>query len=106
MSETGNTAVNEDSLAAQVMAVIARTQRIPLETLSLDKTFEELKIDSLDGINIIFAIENEFGIAIPDEGVQNLQSIRQVVDGVRKLVEEKKLNPAPDANPPSETSPS
>jgi acyl carrier protein len=97
MSETGNTAVNEDSLAAQVMAVIARTQRIPLETLSLDKTFEELKIDSLDGINIIFAIENEFGIAIPDEGVQNLQSIRQVVDGVRKLVEEKKLNAAPDA---------
>jgi acyl carrier protein len=97
MSDTGNTAVNEDSLAAQVMAVIARTQRIPLETLSLDKTFEELKIDSLDGINIIFAIENEFGIAIPDEGVQNLQSIRHVVDGVRKLVEEKKLNAASDA---------
>jgi acyl carrier protein len=97
MSDTGNTAVNEDSLAAQVMAVIARTQRIPLETLSLDKTFEELKIDSLDGINIIFAIENEFGIAIPDEGVQNLQSIRHVVDGVRVLVEEKKLNAAPDA---------
>ncbi len=94
MSETGNTAVNEDSLAAQVMAVIARTQRIPLETLSLDKTFEELKIDSLDGINIIFAIENEFGIAIPDEGVQNLQSIRQVVDGVRTLVEEKKRETA------------
>jgi acyl carrier protein len=98
MSETGNTAVNDDSLAAQVMAVIARTQRIPLETLALDKTFEELKIDSLDGINIIFAIENEFGISIPDDGVQNLQSVRQVVEGVRTLVEEKKLNAASDVS--------
>lgn len=97
MSDTVNTAVDADGLAAQVMAVIARTQRIPADSLSLDKTFEELKIDSLDGINIIFAIENEFGINIPDEGVQNLQSVRQVVDGVRVLVDEKKRNNPPDA---------
>jgi acyl carrier protein len=89
MSQTVSAAPNDDDLAERVMAVIAKAQRIPVETLSLDKTFEELKIDSLDGINIIFAIENEFGINIPDEGVQNLQSVRQVVDGVRALLEER-----------------
>ena len=34
---------------------------------------------SLDGINIVFAIENEFGINIPDEGAQNLRSVRETV---------------------------
>jgi acyl carrier protein len=75
-----------DDLAARVMAVIAKTQRIPAESISLDSTFEELKIDSLDGINIVFAIENEFNINIPDDGVQNLRSVRQTVEGVRQLL--------------------
>jgi acyl carrier protein len=76
-------------LASKVMAVIAKSQRIPVETVTLDSTFEELKIDSLDGINIVFALENEFGIGIPDEGVQNLQSVRETVEGISKLLEEK-----------------
>lgn len=86
-----------DGLAARVMAVIAKTQRIPPESLSLDSSFEELKIDSLDGINIIFAIENEFGVNIPDEGVQNLKTVRQVVEGVHDLLQKKSDAPAPGA---------
>ena len=87
-----------DALAAKVMAVIAKTQRIPPEPLSIDSSFEELKIDSLDGINIIFAIENEFAINIPDEGVNNLKTVRQVVEGVHKLLLEKQTDtPAPGA---------
>ena len=78
-----------DELGANVIRVIPQTQRIPVESISLDSTFDQLKIDSLDGINLVFAIENEFGISISDEGVQNLHSVRQTVDGVRKLIQEK-----------------
>ena len=77
-------------LGARVIRVIAQTQRIPAEQIQLDSTFEELNIDSLDGINIVFALENEFGINIPDEGVQTLRSVRQTVEGVRQLIEEKR----------------
>jgi acyl carrier protein len=80
-------------LGTRVMEVIAKTQRIPLESISLDSTFEQLKIDSLDGINIVFALENEFGINIPDDGVQTMRSIGETVDGVRKLVGEKNVAP-------------
>lgn len=76
-------------LGTRVMEVIAKTQRIPLESISLDSTFEQLNIDSLDGINIVFALENEFGINIPDEGVQTMRSIGETVEGVRKLLAEK-----------------
>jgi acyl carrier protein len=78
-----------DELAERVMRVIARAQRIAPESISLDSTFEELKIDSLDGINIVFELEKEFDIEIPDEGVQNLRSVHETVEGVQKLVEEK-----------------
>jgi acyl carrier protein len=81
--------VQTDELADKVMRVIARAQRIPPESITLDNTFEELKIDSLDGINIVFELEKEFDIEIPDEGVQNLRSVRETVDGVRRLVGEK-----------------
>ncbi len=80
-------------LGARVIRVIAQTQRMPAEQIQLDSTFEELKIDSLDGINIVFALENEFAISIPDEGVQTLRSVRQTVDGVRRLIEEKQTVP-------------
>jgi acyl carrier protein len=83
-----------DDLGAQVIRTIAQAQRIPADSISIDSTFEELKIDSLDGINIVFALENEFGINIPDEGVQGLRSVRETVAGVRKLVEQK-TNPVP-----------
>jgi acyl carrier protein len=78
-----------DDLGAHVIRVIARSQRIPVESISLDSTFEELKIDSLDGINIVFELEKEFQIEIPDEGVQNLRSVRETVTGVRQLIEQK-----------------
>ena len=68
-----------DDLGAHVIRVIAQTQRMPLETIHIDSSFEELKIDSLDGINIVFALENEFGVNIPDERVQNLKSVEETV---------------------------
>jgi acyl carrier protein len=89
MSEQSATA----DLGTRVMEVIAKTQRIPLESVSLDSTFEQLKIDSLDGINIVFALENEFGINIPDDGVQTMRSIGETVDGVAKLLAQKAAQP-------------
>jgi acyl carrier protein len=83
-------------LASKVIAVIAKAQRIPAESISIDSTFEELKIDSLDGINLVFALENEFNISIPDEGVQTLKSVRETVDGIAKLLREKAAPPKDD----------
>ena len=86
-----------DGLAPKVIQVIAETQRIPIDSISRDSTFEQLKIDSLDGINIIFALENAFDVSIPDEGVQNMRSVEEVIEGVRKLVEEKNQTVPPGA---------
>jgi acyl carrier protein len=76
-----------DDLAQRVMSVIATTQHIEPEKISIDSTFQELKIDSLDGINILFALENEFNISIPDAAAQQIRTVREMVEGVRTLLE-------------------
>jgi acyl carrier protein len=74
-----------DEVMDRVIRVIADTQRIPMETISGDSTFEQLKIDSLDGLNIIFAIENEFNINVPDDAAKSVRSVRDLTDGIRNL---------------------
>ena len=76
-----------NDVAERVMRVIAETQRMPPEKVTEQSSFEELGIDSLDGINILFALENEFGINIPDEAARGLRTVREMIDGVARLVQ-------------------
>ena len=70
----------------RVVQVIARTQHIPPESVTIDKTFEELHIDSLDGMNILFAIETEFDVSIPDDRAPAIHSVREMVEGIETLL--------------------
>jgi acyl carrier protein len=75
-----------DELIQRVRTVIANTQRIPIEKITIDSSFEELGIDSMDGVNILFALENEFNITIPDEAAKQIRNVRQMIEGVEKLI--------------------
>ena len=82
-----------DQLTASVIEVIAKTQHLPAESITIDKTFAELKIDSLDGMNILFAVESEFDITIPHEQAAAIKSVREMVEGIEKLVAAKEAAP-------------
>jgi acyl carrier protein len=74
-----------DELIQRVLKVIATSKRIPLQTVTIESDFQQLGIDSMDAVEILFALENEFDISIPDEDVRNVRSIRQMCEGVAKL---------------------
>ena len=75
-----------DELIQRVLKVIAASKRIPLQTVTIESDFQQLGIDSMDAVEILFALENEFDISIPDDDVRNVRSIRQMCEGVEKLV--------------------
>ena len=83
--------------AERVVDVIASTQKIDKEKVSLDSTFEELQIDSLDGLNIVFALENEFDLDIPDDQAKELANVRQVAERIHALLESRAQNAGPSA---------
>ena len=80
--------MSNEELTERVRRIIATAQHLPEEKVTVDSTFAELNIDSLDGINILFAVESEFNVNIPDEAAQTIRSVRDVVDGIAKLLAE------------------
>ena len=80
------------SVGEKVVEIIVREQHLDPSAVSIDATFEELGIDSLDGVNILFALEEEFKIDIPDTVAQNMKSVRQVVDSLTRVLEGKDIS--------------
>lgn len=89
MKSTDLAAPGEDDLTRSVLRIVAETQRKELSQVKVESTFEELGIDSMDGVNIVFALENEFDINVPDDEVKNIRGVSDMVNGVRRLVAEK-----------------
>ena len=73
-------------LTQRVLRVIATSKRIPLEQVTIESEFQQLNIDSMDAVEILFALENEFDINIPDDEVREVRTVRQMVEGVARLV--------------------
>lgn len=84
--------MSNDELTTRVINVLVQAQRLDPARVTAESTFEELGIDSLDGINIVFALENEFGIDIPDESLPQLRSVSDIAAGIRQLLDSR--NPA------------
>jgi acyl carrier protein len=75
-----------DDLIQRVLNIIATSKRIPRETVTIDSSFEQIGVDSMDAVEILFALENEFDINIPDDEVRSVRNVRQMCEGVAKLV--------------------
>ena len=66
--------------------VVARTGVSPDE-LDMDTSLvNDLEADSLDAVEIIMAIEDEFGIEIPDEDAEKFLTIRDMVEYLERTV--------------------
>lgn len=88
----------QQPIADRVLDLVARSQRIPRTRITSSSTFDELGIDSLGGIGIMFDLETEFGIAIPSEEIERITSMSELILGVEAL-----LSSGAAASAPSET---
>jgi acyl carrier protein len=79
-----------ETIATRVMTVIAKAQHLDPGTVTADKSFADLGIDSLDGLSLVFALEEEFGVVIPDAQVKAFTTVTETIDGMTALVEQKR----------------
>ena len=80
------------NIADKVIEIITREQHLAPGVVRPESTFAELGIDSLDGVNILFALEQEFKIDIPDSVAQNMRGVSQVVDALTRVMEGKDVS--------------
>lgn len=79
----------QDEITQRVIRAIAANQRIPAENITAESTFLQLNIDSLDALQLLFALEEEFGVDIPDDLARGFSSVELAAVGVRALLEKK-----------------
>jgi acyl carrier protein len=74
-----------ESIETRVKAAIGRSQGLDPGGLTATTTFEDLGMTSLDALALVNDLEEELGIAIPNEEAMALLTVGQVVDVVRRL---------------------
>lgn len=67
-------------IASRVKEIIAQELGVEQEKVTEDASFvEDLGADSLDTVELVMAFEEEFGIEIPDEDAEQMQTVGDAV---------------------------
>ena len=72
-----------------VKDIIVKIVHCDREVLTPTATFQDMKADSLDMVQVLVALEDEFGIEIPDEDAQKFQNFGDFIAYVEAKIAEK-----------------
>ncbi len=78
--------LNMSSIEDRIKKIISDQLNVKLEDISNDKHFiNDLGADSLDVIELIMALEEEFDIEISDEKAEKISTVQSVIDCINSL---------------------
>lgn len=101
--------MNRQTIFKKVQAIVSQQLIVELDKITLQSNLEkELGADSLDAIELLMALEQEFDIEIPDAAAEKIKTVKEIVDyiynkiskqdniNLKKIIEDlsKKLNSA------------
>ena len=74
----------------RLQAIVAKKYSLDPATITPESTLESLGLDSLDLIELLFDVEDEFAIRVPQDGGSALKTatIQDIVESIRALVPE------------------
>ena len=74
----------------KIQGLLADQMNIEKEKITKNtKIVDDLKADSLDIVEMLMALEDEFSISVPDEDARGLQTIGQIVAYVEEKMPKK-----------------
>ena len=69
----------------KVQKIISENLNVPLEKVTMDTHLvDDLGADSLDAVELIMALEEEYGIEVDDEAAQNMKYVRDLVNYIEE----------------------
>lgn len=80
--------MEKDEIFEKVKEVIVEQLGVSEQTVTLEATFlDDLGADSLDIVAFILALEEEFETEIPDEDVERIITVKDIVDYIYDTIE-------------------
>ena len=71
----------------KIQEMLADALNLPMEKVTADaKIVDDLGADSLDVVELLSRLEDEYGVTIPDEEVETLVTVQDVANEIEKLV--------------------
>ena len=72
--------MSNNAVEARVRAIIVKQLGVKEQDIAIEKSFiEDLGADSLDIVELVMAMEDEFGFEIPDEEAENIRTVGDAV---------------------------
>lgn len=68
------------SVFEKIKKLIVEQLDVDEEKLTMDTTFEDIDADSLDVVELVMALEEEFGLEIADEEVEKIKTVGDIVN--------------------------
>ncbi|MBI1729908.1 acyl carrier protein [Candidatus Acetothermia bacterium] len=79
-----------DNIEDQLKKIIAEQLMVEVDELADEASFvDTLGADSLDTVEMVMEIEDEFGIEIPDEDAEKMTTVGEAIAYVKSKVEKK-----------------
>lgn len=81
----------------RVQSIFEKKYSIPAGQVTPESTLESLGLDSLDLIELMFEVEDEFNIRVPQEAGTALKAatVQDIVDNIQKLTASEAAGGAP-----------
>ena len=73
------------NIFTKIKNIIAEQLSVEADTITISSNFiQDLGADSLDAVELVMALEEEFDIEIPDEAAEKITTVQQAVDYIAK----------------------
>jgi acyl carrier protein len=92
----------------KVREIISTKFAVPLDSIAADtRLIEDLKVDSFGAVELMFELEESFGLNIPDSDIEHVRTVQQIVDYISEWLRKKSASPLPSKPPvpPAESGP-
>jgi len=73
------------STEEKVISIVSEQLGVPKEEITRESSFiDDLKADSLDVVELVMELEDEFGVSIPDEDYEKIRTVGDAIDYIEE----------------------
>lgn len=74
------------SIQDKVKKIVAEQLEVDIDSLKVETTFEEIDADSLDIVELVMALEEEFDLEISDQEIEKIKSVGDIISYIESKV--------------------
>ena len=83
--------LTEEEIKEKVVKIVSEQMGVEQSEITMDTSFvNDLNADSLDTVELVMELEDEFELSIPDEEAEKIGTVGTAVDFIAKAQKEKK----------------